>query len=105
MDHEAEITYIKGTMAILTQAQRTTARAHNQISRVAREAAAAVDDLKIKQAQWDAEHDRFVLEMREGWKKHEIRLQEHEVWQKRMDVTLAEIGDNLNGLIGYMDRR
>jgi hypothetical protein len=105
MDYEAEITYIKGTMAILTQAQRTTARAHNIIARVAREAAGAVDDMRVKQAQWDAEHERFAKEMREGWSKHEIRLQEHEVWQKRMDITLTEIGDKLNGLIGYLDGR
>jgi chromosome segregation ATPase len=87
MDHEAQIAHIKDSIAMLVQAQRTTAKAHTQIARVAREAAAAVEDLKVEQS------------------SHAKRLKESEAWQKRMEVTMAEITDKLNGLIGYMDNR
>ena len=79
---------------MLVQAQRTTAKAHTQIARVAREAAAAADDLRSSQ-----------ISLRKEQVEHAKRLKEHEAWHRRMEVKMEEFNDKLNGLIGYIDNR
>ena len=45
-----------------------------------------------------------VLKMQaEGLAEHEDRIREHEERMKHIELTLSEIGDKLNGLIGFMD--
>jgi hypothetical protein len=55
-----------------------------------------VIEIQRRQAEVQKLQAELVNEMREGMKRHEQRM-EH------IEMTLSEIGDKLNGLIGFTD--
>jgi hypothetical protein len=53
-------------------------------------------EIQRRQAEVQKLHAEVMDEMREGMLRHERRM-EH------IETTLSEVGDKLNGLIGFMD--
>ena len=75
MNFEQTIRDVQDTLVVMAEIQRRQA----QVQKIQAE---MLDELRE--------------EMREGMKRHEQRM-EH------IEITLSEIGDKLNGLIGFMD--
>ena len=78
MDFEREIAQLKDTAVVMAEIQRRQAQ-------VQKDQAEVIEGMSI-----------VLGKMREGFEQHEKRMQ-------HIDLTLSEIGDKLNGLIGYMD--
>jgi hypothetical protein len=47
-------------------------------------------------------HEAMLLELAEGARSHEKSKRDHEEFRRKIEQTLWDIGDKLNGLIGYM---
>lgn len=75
MNFEQTINEVKDTLVVMAEIQRRQA---------------GVQKLQAEM------FDELRVEMVEGMKRHEQRM-EH------IEMTLSEVGDKLNGLIGFMD--
>lgn len=77
MNFEQAIVQIQDTLIVMAEIQRRQA------------------EVQKTQAEEISLHAQFLKRLHEGMELHEKRM-------KHIDLTLAEIGDKLNGLIGFM---
>ena len=85
---------------------------HEKIIRSLQESMTVMDAIQSRQAARIKEHQEWMEGLATHQMNHEIWLNDmrkgQELHEKRMaqiDETLLEIGDKLNGLIGYMDNQ
>jgi hypothetical protein len=77
MNFEQAIVQVQDTLIVMTEIQRRQA------------------EVQRTQAEEVALHAQLLRHLREGMDLHEKRM-------NHIDLTLAEIGDKLNGLIGFV---
>ena len=106
MDYDFEIARMKDTLALclqseqrLAEAQKNNSESIAMLARINVSMGQSMERMNTTMAQLEAMSAKTTERLAES---EQFKRESEQRW-KHIDLTIAEIGDKLNGLIGYMD--
>jgi len=106
MDYDIEIARMKETLGLclhsqqrLAEAQTSSSESIAMLARINVSMGQSMERMHVTMAQLEAMSAKTTERLAEV---EQFKRESEQRW-KHIDLTIAEIGDKLNGLIGYMD--